>query len=177
MLTERRSAPFSQGFTLIELLITVTIAAILAAVALPSFAEFIERGQVRAAAESIQNALQLARGEAVRRNELITFTLGSGSGATSWDIQDSVGAEIQRSRASGEGSAVVTATRLPATATAVTFNGFGRVPTGGTPLNQILVRSAGTTLTSRIEIMTPGGQIRLCDPSVSTAGDPRRCQL
>ncbi|MBK8745772.1 GspH/FimT family pseudopilin [Propionivibrio sp.] len=83
------------GFTIIELMITILIAGILASIALPSFSEFIKRGQVRTAAESVQNALQLARGEAVRRNERITFTLGSGAGQTSWVVKDSAGSEIQ----------------------------------------------------------------------------------
>ena len=168
------------GFSIIELMVTVVIASILAAIALPSFSEFIKRGQVQTAAESVQNGLQLARGEAVRRNERVTFTLGVGTGQTSWVVKDSAALDIQKSRAGGEGSAVVTAVRAPATATSTTFNGYGRIadnPDASATLEQVLLGATGTTLSLRVEVTKPGGQIRLCDPSVTTVGDPRRCLL
>lgn len=164
----------SAGFTLLELMITVVVIGILATFALPSFREFIERSNVRSSAESVLNALQLARAEAVRRNEQITFTLGSGTGATSWKVADSAGTTIQESRSSGEGSAVVTAALTPVSATTLVFNGFGRV-VGAGGLSTIVFGSAGTSLTVQVEIQAPGGLIRMCNPGVTAAGDPRRC--
>ncbi len=164
----------SAGFTLLELMITVVVIGILATFALPSFREFIERSNVRSSAESVLNALQLARAEAVRRNEQITFTLGSGTGATSWQVADSAGTVIQQSRSSGEGSAGVTVALTPAAATTLVFNGFGRV-VGAGGLSTIVFGSAGTSLTVQVEIQAPGGLIRMCNPGVTAAGDPRRC--
>lgn len=64
-----------RGFSLIELLITVAIAGILLALGASSFRVWISNMRIRTVAESIQNGLQLARGEAVRRNALIRFQL------------------------------------------------------------------------------------------------------
>ena len=58
----------AHGFSLIELLITLAIAAFLLALGASSFTNWISNMKIRTTAESIQNGLQLARGEAVRRN-------------------------------------------------------------------------------------------------------------
>lgn len=61
-----RSKP-EAGFTAIELLVTVSVLAILAALAGPSFKSLIDRWRVRSALESMQSTLYLARSEAIKR--------------------------------------------------------------------------------------------------------------
>ena len=63
------------GFTLIELVIVVAISGVLLALGLPSFNVWTQNAQIRTAASAVQNGLQLARGEAVRRNALVRFQL------------------------------------------------------------------------------------------------------
>lgn len=74
----------AHGFSLIELLITLGIAAFLLALGASSFTNWIGNMKIRTTAESIQNGLQLARGEAVRRNASggIGFYLTSDLSAT-----------------------------------------------------------------------------------------------
>lgn len=64
-----------RGFSLIELLIGVAVLGILLALGASSFRVWINNMRIRTTAEAIQNGLQLARGEAVRRNALIGFQL------------------------------------------------------------------------------------------------------
>jgi type IV fimbrial biogenesis protein FimT len=59
------------GLTLVELLVAVSIAAILAAVALPSFASFIDEQRVRALTNELVADLNLARSEAIKRNSRV----------------------------------------------------------------------------------------------------------
>lgn len=60
---------------MLELAVVVAIIAILAALAMPSFSSWMRNAQIRNAAGAIQNGIQLARTEAVRRNALIRFQL------------------------------------------------------------------------------------------------------
>jgi type IV fimbrial biogenesis protein FimT len=76
------SAP-AQGFTVVELMITVAVAAILLALALPSFRETIVSSNVTETTNQLIGDLNLARSEAVRRGTLVAVI--STSGTNSWD--------------------------------------------------------------------------------------------
>jgi type IV fimbrial biogenesis protein FimT len=64
-----------RGFSLIELLITLAIFGVLLALGASSFRAWIVNMKIRSTAESVQSGLQLARGEAVRRNTAVMFQL------------------------------------------------------------------------------------------------------
>lgn len=63
------------GFSLVELMVGVSILAVLLALALPSFSDWVRNNQVRMTAESLREGLQLARSEAIRRNTRVRLQL------------------------------------------------------------------------------------------------------
>ncbi|MFC5495922.1 GspH/FimT family pseudopilin [Caenimonas terrae] len=158
-----------RGFTLIELLITIAIVAILAALAAPSFKVMLANAQIRTAAQASFDGLQLARVEAIRRNQRVMFIKGANS---SWDVTVESGSVAVQSRTSADGSPSVTMVATPTDATKVTFDGLGRVKPNtdaSSTISQIdadvpvSLIPAASSRELRITISS-GGAIRLCDP-------------
>jgi prepilin-type N-terminal cleavage/methylation domain-containing protein len=69
--------PRQRGVTLIELMITLAVAAIILAFAIPSFLDFRQRAALRGAADQVSNFWGEARFEALRRNSLVAVHLQS----------------------------------------------------------------------------------------------------
>lgn len=69
-ITSKKSLMYQtqKGFTLIELLIVITIAAVMAVIALPNMNQWIASRRAASQAEQIANLLRFARNEAVRLN-------------------------------------------------------------------------------------------------------------
>lgn len=59
------------GFTLVELMVTLSVLAIIAALALPSFLDFAERSALRGAADSVVQLIGTARTESIKRNQMV----------------------------------------------------------------------------------------------------------
>ncbi|WP_426161979.1 GspH/FimT family pseudopilin [Pseudoduganella sp. R-34] len=191
-----------QGATLIELMVGVTVLAVLLAMGVPAFSAWMQDAQNRAAAESIVNGLQTARAEAVRRNSVVRFTLTGAEGQVGWTVgcptvTTTCPADIQ-TRSAGESSKLVKVTvsadPIPVPAPAgyftaqisdagalpaeINFDGLGRVytPPAGTLFNRADVTSTASASARRyVVVVSSGGQIRMCDPKMSYATDPRGC--
>lgn len=184
-----------RGVTLIELSIGVAIMAILLALGIPGFGAWIQNAQIRTAAESVQNGLQLARAEAVRRNTDVQFVQ---TGAD-WTVGCNTAvagcpASIQtRSGAEGSASAVITPSEvLPSGAAAgttvftgtVIFNGLGRVNTtslaAGDNASFLVTNSTGKCVACAAgstwgDCPTTAGPRRCLRVVVSTGGQIRMC--
>jgi len=63
----------AKGFTLIELMVVISIIAILASLAVPSFADMIRRQKSSGEANVLFSLVYLARSEAIKRNSIVTI--------------------------------------------------------------------------------------------------------
>lgn len=79
------------GFTLVELMVTLAVAAVLIAIAVPSFKHIMISSRLNTTANSMVNALSVARMEAIKRNAGTQFCgitdVGSG------DLHDACGTD------------------------------------------------------------------------------------
>lgn len=166
MLTRR----FQRGMTLIELIVTIAIVAILLAIAVPSFQVMLANSQIRTGAQALHDGLQLARVEAIRRNERVIFTKNTQTG---WTVTLQTGGAVVQTRPYTEGSSAATVTVTPSAATQVTFDGLGRVVTNSDASSTFTQLDIGvpttlipaTSASNRRITVTGGGAVRLCDPS------------
>jgi len=194
--------PAARGFTLIELMITLAVLGMLIMIALPNMGTWLQNTQIRTSAEAMQAGLQLARAEALKRNTAVRFqlvnsltsscalttsgrnwvvSLADPSGLCNMDASDTVAPQIIQKRSSAEGSpnAVVTATG----GSSVVFNGLGRPAAGSlteinvtNPNNGACKTAAGNEPMRCLRIaVNAGGAVRMCDPAVDDATDPRKC--
>lgn len=146
-----------RGFSLIEVVVTMAVLALILFAAVPSIGAWMDNTRIRNVADSLQNGLQMARGEAVRRNEEVSFwlvgldnpgilanTCTLSASSASWaisvfspashcaDAPSTVSSpKLVVARAAGADASRVTVSSLRAdgstAAMSVTFNGFGRV--------------------------------------------------
>ena len=189
-----------RGFSLIELMVGIVILGVLMAMAVPRFSDWLRNARIRTSAEAIQNGLQLARAEAVRRNATVRFqlvntiddTCALDTAGPHWVVSmdnpagqcasapsDTAAPRIIQVRNRAEGSIQ---TLVAAGQSALVFNGLGRltpVPAANVAIDVssttggTCVASGGSVRCLRV-LVSVGGQIRMCDPALP-AGDAQAC--
>lgn len=75
------------GFSLVELMVTVAIAAILMAIAAPTFSIFIDNQKLLTTATEFYSAVNMTRSEAIKRGAQVTLAANDGVAWTSgWTV-------------------------------------------------------------------------------------------
>lgn len=173
-----------EGATLIEFMLTFAIMGILVALAVPSFRDWIQNSQVRTATDAITNGLQLARAEAVRRNNPVRFRLPDAA-ATGWvveafDRSTSAWTQVQQ-RSADEGTINVAVNATQATVVFLGTGGVSPTPAAAIQFNMSnpsggdCVTSAGSGSIRCLRVtVSAGGQVRMCDPGLA-AGSAASC--
>lgn len=72
-----------KGFTLIELMVTITVAAILIGIAVPSFRGLIISNRLNTLSAEMVDAIGFARSESIKRNRTVVLCRVNTAGATS----------------------------------------------------------------------------------------------
>lgn len=164
------------GLGLVEVVISLAVVLVVLGVALPSFGPWVRDMHVRAAAESLKSGFELARMEAVRRNVLIRFQLGTDDDKLLWKFGCNPAdcpALLQSAPASEtSGATLVAIANPPATPApdAVLFNGLGQVeiPSGASSIDRIEVTAEGSSRRLVLQVSL-AGTIILCEPAESGA--------
>lgn len=170
-----------QGLSLIELIVSLTIMAVLAVMAAPSYNSLMDGWKVTAVSKDIIAGLQLARGEAIRRNTKVSFSVDTTT--NHWIVTESTtGVTITAIcvsppsgyvRQSCEPNPQLTNT---ANFTYVVFNSQGWRDSTDSTADPTMTLSAPSTSTTQVKItIGVGGQIRSCDPTITSATDIRAC--
>ena len=152
------------GLSLVELLVTISIATILLAIAVPNYQRFMEHGRISSAASNLIGALNFARSEAIRRGVAVSLRNASGtkqweSGWTMFVDNDGDGIQDAGDNALRVGAALAGGLTLRSTtsyADSITYR-----PSGRSTQNGYFASCQDNTLTNaRTVIVNATGRIR-----------------
>lgn len=155
------------------MLVTIAIAAILLAIAAPSFTRFIDDSAIRGACEELRNSLALARAEAIRGSRLVhvspvcatpTWSTGwavftdAGSTPNCYDSSDSL---IMRANQPAR-NVSVTLVASPVSSPYMAYNGAGvtRMSDGAILAGTFTCSIPGSSAPQRTVVVNTFGRVR-----------------
>lgn len=175
----------SVGFTLIELVVTIAIAAVLAALAVPSFIQYQRNSELTSLTNSLLAAVNAAKGEAMKTGKN-AFVIPKGTG---WNSGWIVYVDMNRDNSYTEGTDIavqtqdalkgyfsITGNSIAAGSTPyIKFDNSGySVDTGAAPVAlSLTIARTDAPSTSALEetrrvVVARTGRVRTCKPSTDT---------
>jgi len=198
----RRTTPRARGFSLIELMVTVTLIAILLVMTIPAYGTWTADAHVRAAAESLTNAIRLTQATAVAKGRTGLFALTADAQpsvnstpagfAQNWfatlnvlggsdETKASMGlilksTEGTQHRVTVSGPALVCFNALGRqTSLAAAANSLSTACTAADPAVFQVSRDAGASRYFKV-LVYAGGRVRMCDAAKAiSSADPDGC--
>ncbi len=146
------------GFTMTELAVTVSVAAVLATVAVPSFNGIIASQRARTLASALYVTLAKTRSEALTLNNSVTLQPKAGSWSNGWQILDP------------NNNVLDDYTAAPGVTVAgpavVTYRSSGRLPVGGAaPIFQITTTSGSSVTQQCVSVDLSGRPYMTATPT------------
>lgn len=177
----------TSGFTLIELMVTISIAAVLLAVGVPSFVAFQRNSELTGAANSLLSAINAVRGEAMKENTNSFIVPNTGGWVNGWTLF--VDNDLDNTKSAGDRIIATYNTPLPsyfevvptgsagATVPYLSFNGSGypRTTSGNFGNASLNIRRNDISGAPQLEqtrrvMISKNGRVRVCKPT--SASDP-----
>lgn len=163
------------GFTLIEVMVVLSILAILATIAAPSFQTTLDRQRVATVASDLHASVVLARVEAIRRNLRIDLVPTDGKNwAGGWEVRRPANAgqaaEVIYFRAAAPAGVVVAQDLRPTNEVSLSYDGTGRSRLAGNPAIQrsgewVVSVPGRPTAPTRKVVVNKLGRPSVCDPA------------
>jgi type IV fimbrial biogenesis protein FimT len=176
--------PLPRGFTLIEMLVTLSLAAVLAALAVPSYRSFLANQQLSTASSDFLSALLQARSEAMRLGKYVGLVPIDGANWTSgWQLKVMNNTCVVTGDLAGNSEPLPASVTIDATGTTNSFkhtapsytyaaSGFPFTacasPYYSGNMNGTIKFISTSTGRERVVIASKTGRARICDPSKET---------
>jgi type IV fimbrial biogenesis protein FimT len=170
------------GFTLMELLITITVAGILAAIAVPAFNNFVQNDRQVGQANSLVISFNYARSEAIKQNLAAGISVcPSANGASCSGTTDWRDGWIVTTDPTG---GVAPLQAVPALAGSTTLNALGTGATGvvfhstglvSAPVTIRICDTRGAAYARDVELNVTGRAATSQTPGETVSGTPMTC--
>lgn len=180
-----RPAAAARGFTMIEMMVVVVLAAVLLAVAAPSFLSTLARKRLEGVAAELSTDIQYARSEAVQRNRAVGIVFGSNCyvvyvvGATDATSCSTLNSPLSPLKAPPALPAGVSLNLVPAAPRAfVAFEpvrGMATDASGATELSGYVDIASSSGPWQIRAVVTRAGKVKLCSPNNSVTALATDC--
>jgi type IV fimbrial biogenesis protein FimT len=171
------------GFTMVELMVALVVAAVLVAIAIPSFTGMLARNRLDGVFNELQTDVQLARTESVSRNLPVRVTFGVGcyvihthpvgAGATSCSQggASTIGASASEIKTAQLQAGTSTSFAPQSSLTFVEFDPVRGTATwdGGAVTGSVSVTSSAGAWQLQVNVLATG-RVQTCSPGGSMKG-------